>query len=678
MISRSSIAPLTILCLCLSALQSFAQGKAKHTLGKLIPADFTLPTTPIIDSNANAVILADLGDVHFVGNRDGWFSYVYVRQTRIKILNNKAFDLAKVNINLYGPTIEDMDKLTNVEATAYTLENGQLLGTKLDARDVYSTRTNKYWTEAKFSVPGVKEGTILEYTYTITSRYDFDLPAWEFQYERYPCLSSEYHVEIPQTLNYVLVRQGVHPYAVDKGSVGNSSYAVTKKAEQSAALVTQNEELIVHANTVKHDWVMKDIPAFGTERYLTTPENYIDKISFQESGIYNGEESIARTNTWAKATEELLTEDHFGGSLGADEDAIAQVAAKIPEQADGLATAKAVYYYVSQHFTCTSFSDKYVRTNLRDVIRNNSGTVGDVNLLLTGLLRRKGFEADPVLLSTRDYGFNMASYPILDKLNYVIVRLHVGEKIYYLDAAHRQLGFGTLSANCYNGHARIISNTDSGSVYFWADSLRESKVTMVLMTGTDKGLAGSWQSTLGEQESYDVRRRIVEHGQEQFFKNIQTSWGEDAEISNGGLDSVDRLEEPVKVHYDFLLKESPNTSLLYFYPIMGNDWRENPFAAAERKYPVEMNYAIDQTYVFSLMIPDGYVVDELPKSTKVAFNGDQGYFEYLTVSRDGQIQLRCRLRLNKAWFGPEDYASLRDFFAYVVKKENEQIVLKKQ
>jgi hypothetical protein len=77
-------------------------------------------------------------------------------------------------------------------------------------------------------------------------------------------------------------------------------------------------------------------------------------------------------------------------------------------------------------------------------------------------------------------------------------------------------------------------------------------------------------------------------------------------------------------------------------------------------------------------IPDGYVVDELPKSVKVAFNVDQGYFEYLLAPQGGIIQMRCRVRLNKATFSPEDYSSLRDFFAFIVKKENEQIVLKKK
>jgi hypothetical protein len=678
--SRQSIAPIIILCLCLLALHGFSQqiGKPKHTLGKLTAADFTLPTTPLIDSSTNAVILADLGDVHFIGNHSGWFSYVYFRQTRIKILNKKAFDLASVSVLLYGEEGPDIDKLSNVEATAYTLENGQLQATKMDAKDIYSTRVNKNWTRAKFSVPGVKEGTILEYTYTVTSRYDFDLPSWEFQYIHYPCLSSEYHVEIPQTLNYVLVRQGVHPYVVDKGTTGSASYSVIEKADLSSALGAQDQTLVVSANTVKHDWAMKNVPAFGTERYLTTPDNYIDKISFQLSGTYNGEESTAQTNTWAKATEELLAEPQFGGSLNQNEGDFDALAAKIPLGADKLSEAKSIYYYVSQHFTCTNYDDKYVRTNLRDVIRSNSGTVGEVNLLLVALLRRTGISADPVILSTREFGFNLVSYPILEKLNYVIARVEIDDKVYYLDAARRQLPFGTLASDCYNGHARIISKKDSGAVYFMADSLKEKKVTMVLMSGTDKGLEGSLQSAPGEQQSYEIRRFVSEHGEQQYFKDIQTSWGADADISDGGIDSVDKLEQPVKVHYNFLLKEPPGASVLYLHPVMGDEWRVNPFEAADRKYPVEMNYSIDETYIFSLMIPDGYVVDELPKGAKVAFNGDQGYFEYLIANQGGQVQLRCRVKLNRAWFSPEDYSSLRDFFSFIVKKENEPVVLKKQ
>ncbi len=77
-------------------------------------------------------------------------------------------------------------------------------------------------------------------------------------------------------------------------------------------------------------------------------------------------------------------------------------------------------------------------------------------------------------------------------------------------------------------------------------------------------------------------------------------------------------------------------------------------------------------------IPDGYVVDELPKQTKVLFNDDEGFFEYLIAKSGDNIQFRSRIKLNKANFKPEDYASLRDFFGFIVKKQGEQIVFKKK
>jgi len=96
-----------------------------------------------------------------------------------------------------------------------------------------------------------------------------------------------------------------------------------------------------------------------------------------------------------------------------------------------------------------------------------------------------------------------------------------------------------------------------------------------------------------------------------------------------------------------------------------------------RKNPIEMPYASDELYVFTIQIPDGYVVEEIPKSAKATLNGYEGTFDYLIGAQGGTIQLRCRLKLNKARFAPDDYGSLRDFYALVVKKEAESIVLKK-
>ncbi len=653
----------------LPGMRSHAQDKPDKELGKVTPADFNLPSSPIIDSNSSAVILADVGNISFTGNDDGWFSYVLQIHERVKILNKKAFEeLATVRIGLYRSE-SDAEKLDKVIASTFNLENGQVSEVKLEKKDIFQDKINKEYEEAKFTLPAIREGSIIDYSYTIKSKFIPFLPSWRFQSNRYPCLWSEFRVTIPTTLSYVLVKQGVHPYAVDKGSEGSELYHVGGK---------NNQELTVSATTIKHHWVMKDIPAFRAESFLSCPENYMDKIEFQLARTYNGEEYTDYSNSWKQATDQLLKREDFGRAL---EDNNSQVEDCLKKALTGSGEireqARQIYYYLCNHFTCTNYNDKYIQTSLNDVVRKRSGTVGDINLLLVSMLRKVGLDADPVLLSTRDHGFNLPTYPMLLRLNYVIARAVINGQVVYLDAAHPKLGFGQLDEGCYNGHARIISVKDSGSVYFEADSLKEKKTTVVYIAASDKGLEGTWESTLGPEESYKLREQVSEKGESQFFRNIQTMYGEDIGISDELIDSLDKPEDPVRIHYSFKFNEESGQAKLYINPFIGAGLHENPFKAAERKYPIEMPYASDEMYVFTMQIPEGYSVEEMPKSAKASLNGKDGSYEYLIGSDAGMIQMRCRLKLNKANFGAEDYASLRSFYGLVVQKEAETIVLKK-
>jgi len=665
-----------VLFLCAPQRYCAAQDK-KIQFPKVGPDDFRPFKNPIVDSGTSAVILYDHGSISFVGNQKGWFSHVYQRRTRIRVLDKKAFDLATVGVRLFSRD-DDAEKADNIAAVTYNLENGAVVESHLDKKDIFEDRQDKNHIALKFTLPAIREGSIIEYTYTITSDYNFTLPDWDFQSTRHPCLNSEYEVEIPQALFYVVVKQGIHSYAVDKGSEGHANYSIKRK--ESTGIAMTDQSLLVSATTVKHRWVMKDVPALREENYISNPNNYIDRVELQLSKTYNGEDTRDVMNTWQAATEDLLKREDFGLPLSEDnfwlEDYLGRIVAGIT---DPLLQAKAIYYYLQEHLTCTNHYDKFIRTNLRDVLKKNSGTVGDLNLLLVAMLRQKGFNADPVLLSTREYGFNLAKYPIMDRLNYVIARLSIAGHVYFLDVAHPQLGFGQLDGNCYNGHARIISMKDSGSVFFEADSLHEKKTTIVFVSNGEKGMEGSYQSSMDGQSSYHIRQRVNQSGMQEYFKRIQTAYGDDVVISDTHIDSLDRKEDPVTVRYTFNMKQGGEESMLYLNPFFGDGGvRENPFRAVERQYPVEMPYTSDDVYVLNLEIPKGYKVEEIPKSAKVALNGDQGLFEYLIAKQDDMIQLRCRLKLNKASFSADDYASLRDFFAFVVKKGNEQIVLKKQ
>ena len=241
------------------------------------------------------------------------------------------------------------------------------------------------------------------------------------------------------------------------------------------------------------------------------------------------------------------------------------------------------------------------------------------------------------------------------------------------------LGFGQLPIGCYNGPARVINKERPYAIYFDADSLKELKQTSVMIINDDKGKpSGSLESTLGFNESFLFREKIKKTTEHDYFKDLQTSYGSDLALENTGIDSLTKYDQPVKIHYDFNLKAGGDEDIIYFNPMLAERYKENPFKAANRKYPVEMPYRIDKMYTFSMEVPDKYEVEELPKSAKVAYNENEGSFEYLIQKDQTGIQMRCHLKLNKANFLPDDYASLRDFFGFVVKKQSEQIVFKKK
>jgi hypothetical protein len=124
---------------------------------------------------------------------------------------------------------------------------------------------------------------------------------------------------------------------------------------------------------------------------------------------------------------------------------------------------------------------------------------------------------------------------------------------------------------------------------------------------------------------------------------------------------------------------SEKKDILYVNPILVNSRKQNPFSSERRYYPVEMPYAIDETYILRLEIPGGYEVDELPKQMVIKLNDrDDGMFEYRLSESGGSISLRSRLVLKRTYYLPEEYESLREFFKIVVKKQNEPFVFKKK
>jgi hypothetical protein len=643
------------------------QPKIKY--GDITAKDFE-PTQYSVDSSADAVYLYDVGKSFYRTDNSASFDVIYKRHARIRLLNKNSFDLATVEIDLYKYGTSE-EKLTGFNAATYNVENGKVVSTKVDKSSVFKDK-GEHFTTLKFTFPNLKEGSIIEYDYEVSSPSPFSLNGWNFQ-GNYPRLWSEYSVSIPEFFDFVVTKQGYLGYQVDTVSISTESFKISDSRGAEAS-----SSGFIKGNLLERTWAIENVPSLKKEEFTTTLDNHISKIEFQLSALrYPNQPVEPYMHNWQEFAKELMTNDDFAEVLNHENNWLDDDVKKITlGLKDDDTKAKKIFEFVRDNFSCIDNYAISLSQPLKKTYQDKKGNVVDINILLAAMLKNTGFEVHPVLLSTRDHGYASETYPVMSKFNYVITQAISGGKKYLLDASDPDLGFNCLSSECYNGSARVVAEMPI-LINLSADSLTDSKMTTVFMINDENNLSASFSAVLGIQESQAIRKKIKKTTKDDFFKEIKKEYPIDVELSNTTIDSLKIPEEPVAIKYDMQINTG-DEDLFYFNPLLAEAYKENPFKASERLYPVEMPACTNEIYILNMEIPKGYKVEEMPKSARVMLNNNEGMFEYIIGINGDRIQLRCRTLIKKATFLPEDYATLRDFFAFIVKKEAEQIVFKKQ
>jgi hypothetical protein len=652
-------------------IQIAAQEKTPIKFGEVSMNDFNIKQS--FDSNANAVIIADVGKSYFVGNNKGGFSLVFKIQRRIKILNRIGFDAANIRVKLYNDGFTE-DRLSEIKAVTYNIEEGQLEETTLDKKDVFKEKLEKNYFLEKLVLPDVKAGSIIEYSYTITSNYQSHLQSWIFQ-DQYPCLWCEYEVDIPSFFHYINIVQGLEqPTLFKRNYTSRFNVGLSEGMGRSQSITITSQVYNFH-------WVMKNLAPLKEENYVSSNLNYVTRIDFQLAGVqYENEKYIDKLGDWQLLAQGLMKDQFFGEPLTQNNRWLnKEIKMALNAATNKLEKARRLFAYVRDNFTCTGQSGLYVETTLKEVMKKHSGTEAELNLLLIAMFKNENLLSNPVILSTTKNGRVSEAYPILQRFNYVVAKLELDGQIYYLDASEPFNGFGRLSPDCYNGHAREITSTGALPVYFYSDSLKEQKIiTVDIKYSTNGFFSGFYKSSLGYNESDILRKSVSKNGELAFIKTINSRYPFDIDLKNPLIDNLGNKDIPVTINYNLEFKPTENDSTIYFPLLLGDACARNPFLPSERKYPVNMPFALDETYVLNLDIPDGYEVALMPKSARVSLNEGVGFFEYLIQSNGNEVHFRNRIKIDKTIFNIEDYKSLRDFYAFIVNKQAEMIVLKKK
>ena len=648
-----------------------SQDQSAFAFGNVSTKDFS-QKADTAQMGSNAVILADIEKVYFEQNEAGDFEVITKRFSRVKIINKAGLEAGKYVLHLntlvpYHSIILNLPPpgLEELRGSTFNLDNGVVHEDKLDLSQVITEKDVKNHVFKKIAMPALKEGSIFDIEYKIRTPYLVQILERSFQ-NNYPCLWSEYDVKLPFANEYSIKYQG------------DTSFFV-----QSFDSLTQVNTNYTYNHVVKlthFRWVKINEPAIVSEPYIGSINNYVDRVSLlRKWKLYTPYPYRNYTST----TWEGFSSIYFlvNGLENFGEKKYSWMTKELNGITAGQTSqndeAMAVFRYVRDHFSCTNQNNYFTSQSLKETFNNKFGTVGDINLLLTAMLQQLKIEANPAVLSTLDHGYGNLNFPLPSDYNYLICVAKINGGQVFLDASRPLNPYGKIHFDCYNGGAATLNTGHSNLLSLLPDSLLESNRANVIITSDENGaLSGSLTINCGNQKSYSIREEVRKTSVKDFFTNSILN-AQIKSLSNEELENLNNPDKPLTLQCDMDFRDTLTSSRIYLKPVVYSYLKSNPFPSEKRKYKVEMPFRIDNVYLLTMDIPKGYHVEEMPASIRLELNPTDGFFEYIIEKNHDNIQLRMRMKLNKTIFETEEYANLREFINNVLKKENEQIVLRK-
>lgn len=604
------------------------------------------------DSSAAAVVLVDYGEA-YLSITSQTAQLTFERHVRIKILRKEGLKWGDVAILLRQAGSKE-ERVSNLKATTYNLTDGKVTESKLNKDGIFKEKFNRSFIQQKFTMPDVKEGSVIEYSYKVNSDFYTYFPNWQFQ-RTIPVVWSEYWAMIPDFFEYEKYMQGYLQVAISE----------TKPMNVGG----------VAANA--HHWVVKDAPAFKEEPFMTSDEDFISRINFALAYInFPGEPTQEIMGSWAKLNKELTEDDGFGRVIeksGFLKDIVASATVGLT---DPIQKIEAIHRYVKENVEWDGTED-YYPGDLKKILEKKKGTSGDINILLASMLDKAGIPVDMVLLSTRSHGFIRQAYPMARQFNYIICAARIQDKILLLDATEKHLPYTIIPERCLNGQGLVISKTNHGWINIDTKAKAKSVVSADLKISADAEINGTINISDDGYNALDTRKDYHAKGEKDFIKDFldEKRWtSTKSEFMN-----IPDLSKPISQTHGISIQDHASSAgnVIYLNPYVTSQLKENPFKQDIRTYPIDYGAPSEIVYTCKISIPEGYSIDEMPQSKVLALPQNGGRFFYNIAQTNGTITLTSIFTVNRTLFAQTDYPVLREFYNQVVAKQAEQIVLKK-
>ena len=607
--------------------------------------------------DAHAVVLFDHGTAYYRFLPNSGLRLNTERHIAIQFFDNTEFDLATFEIPLYHNT-RNKEKLEGVKGYTYNLIDGKFDRVKFSKKDIIKEEIHDNLDVKKITMPNVKKGSIIELKYNVASDYYSSMNPWYFQ-KSVPTRYSEYNIEIPEFFTF------------NKSMVGYFSPHIKKRKETS----------MEGFRVFTEGWAMTDLPAFEKENYMRSYKNYISKIDFELKSIQIPFGAVEYyTKSWEEIREDLMKFKYFGGTLKKVRSAKMADIVEQYESGSDEERMVGIYEHIKKNMKWNGQKNKYSRTGIAKVLKEESGNSGDINLALISTLRKAGFKVDPVVLSTRDNGMLPLTHPSIDNLNYVIAAVQLEGKTIYLDATDDYCPAGILPLRCFNGDAIVLKKEQAILTKNLKPLAKYKSVIQNKLTMTPDGtLEGTMKKTKSGYQAINFRKAYDRADNEEAFVESLQNKHEGLTIKSHTFENVIDSYKSIKEEYVVSLDDKTEIAgdLIYLNPMLNNAYSENPFKMKQRQFPVDYAIPIEETYMFQFDVPEGYVVESMPEGNTIGLPEKATLFSYSAKVIGGKITVISRIKITKTMFMGDEYEALKEFYNLIIKKHSEQIVLKK-
>ncbi|MDY0198630.1 MAG: DUF3857 domain-containing protein [Tenuifilaceae bacterium] len=607
------------------------------------------------DPDANAVILSDRGaaTLHYISNK---FQIEFERNVRIKILNTDGFDYANIEI----PYLSE-DRLTNVRACTYNIFSDSIVGTPVNPKEFIKDKSSKYHKTLRIAFANVAVGSVIEYQYKHTTEYVYRFIPWEFQAE-IPTQLSEFTAEYNDFFIYNTLIKG-------------DATSITKHTTKKDAYVG---EYRTGAQILR--WVGNNIPAFEREPYITGIKDHFIKVDFELAGTnFPGNSYQVLTPNYKDLPEKVLKRKDFGEALR-NTGFLDKISKKIISNSsdDELSKLKAIREFVANKILWDGTYRFSTSENLKKVYTQERGNSAEINLILIAMLRKANLKADPVILSTRSNGSLHPSLAMIQNFNHVVASVKVGDKTYLVDASEPLLPYNMLPFQALNNKGRLINEANSIWVNLWNGEMKMTSINADVEIDSLGVVLGKINKSYSGFDGYRIRRFVKlesEKGYRDWLMSNYPSWS----ISGLSLQNLDSLTASVNEQFEFSTANlaEPTSIGLIVNPNFHLTNFSNLFVNEKRNYPIDFGCPEMLTYTATIKIPEGFEVDEMPRSISIMLPDQGGEFLFDCQKAGNTITIQSRLSIKQVRFEAKEYNKLRDFYTQAIRKQSELIVLKK-